>query len=155
MELTVVRKWKKDKYTIGELLVNNVKFSETLEDTDRGLKDTMPLSEIKAKKIYGKTAIPTGTYNIRMDIVSPKYNQKLWAKHSCNGGKMPRLENVKGYDGVLIHPGNNPESTYGCLLVGRNTIKGGLTESRNTFLKLYNMMYAAYKRGEKIRLTIK
>lgn len=155
MELLVNRRWKKDTYTIGELFINGKKFSETCEDKDRGLKDSMPLSEIKAKKIYSKTAIPTGTYEVRMDIVSPKYASKLWYVQNCHGGRMPRIMNIPGFDGVLIHPGNSDNDTYGCLLVGRNTVKGKLTESRATFLLMYKQMYTAYKKGEKITITFK
>lgn len=155
MELVVNRKWKKDTYTIGEFFINGKKFSETCEDKDRGLKDSMPLSEIKAKKIYGKTAIPTGTYEVRMDIVSPKYSTKPWYSINCHGGRMPRIMNIKGFEGVLIHPGNTDEDTYGCLLVGRNTIKGKVTNSKETFFSLYKQMYEAYKKGEKITITFK
>ena len=155
MNLTIDRKWKKDTYTIGKLYVNGVAFSETLEDTDRGLKDSMTELEIRARKIYGKTAIPTGTYNVRLDIISPKYSLKPWYVQNCNNARMPRIENTKGFSGVLIHPGNTNEDTYGCVLVGRNTIKGKVTDSKATFLQLYKKMQEAYKRGEKITLTIK
>ena len=40
MKLEVVRKWKRDTYTIGALYVNGVRFCDTLEDKDRGLKQT-------------------------------------------------------------------------------------------------------------------
>lgn len=155
MEITVDRKWKKDTYTIGVCYINGVRFSETLEDKDRGLDNSMSESVIKSKKIYGQTAIPTGTYSIRMDIVSPKYSMKPWYVKNCNGGKMPRLEKVPGYEGVLIHPGNTPKDTNGCILVGRNTIKGQVTNSKASFLELYKKMYSAYRKGEKITLTIK
>ena len=47
------------------------------------------------------------------------------------------------------------DDTQGCVIVGKNTIKGGVTQSKDTFLKLYNRMYAAYKKGETITITIK
>lgn len=50
MEIVVNRRWKKDTYTIGEMFINGVKFSETCEDKDRGLTDQMSLAEIKSKK---------------------------------------------------------------------------------------------------------
>lgn len=155
MELLLDRRWKKDTYTIGELFINGKKFSETCEDKDRGLNDKMSLSDIKAKKVYGKTAIPTGTYEVRLNIVSPKYASKPWYVQNCHGGRMPRVMSIKGFDGVLIHPGNSDIDTLGCILVGRNTIKGKVTNSKAVFFDLYTQMYAAYKRGEKITLTIK
>ena len=73
---------------------------------------------------------------------------------ALNGGKMPRIVNVPGYEGVLIHPGNTALDTLGCVLVGRNTKVGQLTQSRDTFKALYVKMLAAHKRGEKITIEI-
>ena len=68
---------------------------------------------------------------------------------------MPRLLNVPGYEGVLIHPGNTALDSAGCLLVGKNTIKGKITQSKETFAKLYKEMKAASDKGEKIEIEIK
>ena len=154
MRLLVDRRWKKATYTIGILYVDGVRFSETLEDRDRGLKQSDPVGVIQSGKVYGETAIPTGVYSVTMDVVSPKYAAVAWYKKLC-GGRMPRLLSVKGFDGILIHPGNNPLDTLGCLLVGRNTKVGQLTESRATFEKLYKKMKAARDRGENITIEIK
>ena len=153
MRLLVDRRWKKATYTIGILYVDGVRFSETLEDRDRGLKQSDPVGVIQSGKVYGETAIPTGVYSVTMDVVSPKYAAVAWYKKLC-GGRMPRLLSVKGFDGILIHPGNNPLDTLGCLLVGRNTKVGQLTESRATFEKLYKKMKAAYDRHETITIEI-
>lgn len=151
----VERKWKKEEYTIGKLSIDGTFFCNTLEDKDRGLTNTMSLAEIKKLKKAAITAIPTGTYNVRMDIVSPKYSKSTWYTKNCNGSRMPRLENVPGYEGVLIHAGNTAKDTEGCLLVGKNDVVGMVTKSKDYFLQLYNKMYAAYKKGEKIEITIK
>lgn len=37
MKLKLIRKWKKETYTIGQLYVDGVFFSNTIEDKDRGL----------------------------------------------------------------------------------------------------------------------
>ena len=155
MKILVDRKWKKDAYTIGKLYVDSMFFSNTLEDKDRDLTNSMSLEEIKKKKKAGETAIPTGTYKVRMDIVSPKYSKSSWYVKNCNGARMPRLEKVPGYDGVLIHAGNTAKDTEGCILVGKNDVKGIVTKSKDYFLKLYNIMYTAYKKGENIEITIK
>lgn len=154
MKLLVDRKWKKTNYTIGNLYVDGVKFCNTLEDTDRGLKQTDSLEEIKKKKVYGETAIPTGTYQVRMDIVSPKYNAVSFFKKLCNG-MVPRIMNVPGFEGILIHTGNSPIDTYGCLLVGKNTQVGRVTQSKDTFEKLYKKMKKAHDKGEKIWIEFK
>lgn len=155
MNITVDRKWKKADYTIGRLMVDGVFLCNTLEDTDRGLKQSMALAEIKRRKILGKTAIPTGTYHVRMDIVSPKYSQSAWYMKNCQGAKVPRLEDVPGFSGILIHTGNNAQDTDGCILVGKNTKKGMVTESRETFLSLYSKMLAVHRKGQSISITIK
>ena len=153
MVLKIDRKYKKLGYTIGNLYIDGEWFCNTCEDTDRGLRQTMPTEEIKAKKIYGMTAIPTGRYICRMDIVSPKYSIVKWYKENFQG-RMPRLENVKGFEGILIHPGNDALDSYGCILVGVNKQKGKVLESRATFLKLWKILDAAYKRKETIYLEI-
>lgn len=155
MELVVDRKWKKEGYTIGKLFVDGVFFCNTLEDKDRGLTSAMSIEKIKVMKKAAVTAIPSGTYNVRMDVVSPKYSTKDWYIKNCNGARMPRLENVLGYAGVLIHPGNTAEETEGCILVGKNDVVGKVTKSKDYFLQLYNKMYSAYKKREKITITIK
>lgn len=134
MELLLKRIAKKDKYTIGNLYVNGEWFCNTLEDTDRGLTQDMSLDKIKKIKVYGKTAIPTGTYKVNMSIISPKFKNRVWAKPY--NGMIPRLENVPGYEGILLHPGNSAENSIGCILPGYNTVKGKVTQSQDTFHKL-------------------
>ena len=156
MELKLIRKYRCSNDCIDKLYINNEYFSDALEDPDRGLTDSMNLEEIKKIKIKGNTCIPYGTYNVTIDVVSPKFGSKSYYKEVCNG-KVPRLLNVKGFDGILIHVGDGPNGhrlTEGCILVGRNTIKGGLTEGKKYFQLLYNQMLEAKKRGEKIKITI-
>ena len=152
MELNLKRKYKDPKYTIGDLYINDKLFCNTIEDTDRGLKDSMTLTDIKAKKVYGQTAIPTGIYEIDMNTVSPKFKNRSWAKPY--GGKLPRLIDVKGFDGVLIHVGNTAEDSLGCILVGKNTVKGKVKESTTTFNKLMTLLLKAHLKGETINLII-
>jgi len=154
MDLTLDRKWKKENYTIGNLYINGKFFSNTCEDKDRGLTQKMSSQEISAIKVYGETAIPTGKYIVRMDIVSPKYNGYEWYRTNF-GGRMPRLESVKGFSGILIHPGNTALDSYGCILVGENKKKGQVLNSRATFKKLWKILEDARKRKETIYLTIR
>lgn len=156
MILRIERKWPKETYTIGRLYIDGVYFCNTLEDKDRGLFQTNSLSVIKSIKVYGETAIPTGKYTVAMNILSPKYSAVKWYKDLC-GGKMPRLLNVPGFDGILIHPGgsNGPLDTMGCILVGKNTKVGKLTDSKETFKAMYKRMKAAYDKGEKITIEIR
>lgn len=153
MKLKVKRKVFDKDYTIGRLFIDGVAFCDTLEDCDRGLTQDMPLEEIKAKKVYGKTAIPKGTYEIDMNTVSPKFKDRSWAKPY--GGKLPRLVNVPGFDGILVHPLNNASESLGCIGVGKNSIKGMITDSTRTFHTLMSKyLLPAKVRGESITLTI-
>ena len=157
MELILDRKYKKLSYTIGNLYIIDEKtskpvfFSNTLEDTDRGLSQSMPIEQIRSLKQKSITAIPKGRYEITLNIVSPKYSKKKSFVSFC-GAKMPRLLNVPGYDGVLIHPGNKPEDTDVCILVGKNDKKGWISNSTNTFKDLYNKLKSS---KTKIFITIK
>lgn len=152
MKLLLRRIFKGPRYTIGKLFINGVYECDTLEDQDRGLTSQMSLEEIKAKKVYGVTAIPTGTYSINMTTVSPKFKDRAWAKPYK--GILPRLENVKGYEGVLIHVGNKAEDTLGCILVGENKVKGQVINSTETFYELMTVLLKAQSAGEVIELTI-
>lgn len=153
LELLLDRKYKNETYTIGNLYVDGEWFCNALEDKDRGLSQTMPLEEIKETKVYGETAIPTGRYEVRMDIVSPKYNGVKWYKDNF-GGRMPRLESVKGFSGILIHSGNTALDSNGCILVGMNKAKGKVLDSRATFQKLWKILEQARKAGKTIYLTV-
>lgn len=141
MKLILERAYKGPTYTIGKLYIEGQYFCDTLEDVDRGLKQSDTVSVISSKKVYGKTAIPTGEYSVVTNIVSPKFKNRQWAKF-CNG-KLPRLINVPGFEGILIHVGNKPEDTLGCILVGYNKIKGQLIDSTSTFQKLYDIISKA------------
>lgn len=153
MKLRVERRWPKATYCIGRLYIDGLLYCNTLEDTDRGLKQTDSLDYIKTRKVAGETAIPKGTYKVAMNVTSPKYSASSWYWSLCQG-KVPRLLNVPGFDGILIHTGSDALSTRGCLLVGKNTKVGQLTESKDTFKKIYKLMKAAYDKGEEITIEI-
>ena len=155
MNLTLERIAKRETYTIGHLYINGEYFIDTIEDKDRHLTSSMPLSKIKELKVAAETAIPTGTYKIDMNTISPKYSLKPWYVKNCHGARVPRLVNVPGYSGVLIHTGNTAADSAGCILVGKNDAVGMVTNSKYWFLQLYNKMYAAYKKGENIDIVIK
>ena len=152
MELLLKRIFKGTDYTIGNLYVNGDKFSDTLEDTDRGLNSTMNLDDIKKIKKAGITAIPTGRYKITLNVQSPKF--KHYKQYEFCDGYLPRLVGVPGFDGILIHEGSYPSDTEGCILVGLNTKKGMVTSSKLTFEKLYPLLKAATDNHESIYITI-
>jgi len=152
MKIKVERIYNCPKYCISHVYVNDKYVCDAIEDTDRMLDDSMDEKEIIKRKVYGETAIPTGTYRVLMNIVSPKYSKSAYFKKIC-GGKLPRLVNIKGFDGVLIHTGNDQYDTMGCLLVGYNKVKGKVVNSRDAFEKLYPLLSKANKAGEDITIT--
>jgi hypothetical protein len=89
-----------------------------------------------------------------MDTVSPKYSNYTKYPYALYvKGKMPRILNVPGFDGILIHPGTKATDTSGCLLVGENKIKGGLINSQATWKALCTLLMQAAKRKETITIT--
>lgn len=136
MKLTLQRFEFTDVSTIGDLFVGDEGFCVTLEDKDRHLEDNPDA------KLWGRTAIPRGRYKIVIDY-SNRFQREL-----------PRLLDVPGFEGIRIHPGNSHENTEGCILVGANWRKDWVTDSRNTFNKLFEKMEAAYDKGEELEITI-
>lgn len=139
MELLLKRIYSGSTYTIGHLYIDGEYFSDTLEDTDRGLSSDMSEEQIKKIKVYGKTAIPKGTYKVEVTY-SPKFKRYL-----------PILLDVKGFSGIRVHSGNSAEDTLGCLLVGFNKEKGKVLNSRVTSDKLTALLRNC---KEEIHITI-
>lgn len=140
---------KKPTYTIGKMYIDGEYFCDTLEDTDRGLNNMMLVEQILKKKVHGQTAIPTGLYKVRTDVISPRFSKNPFYKEVC-GGRVPRFVNVPGFDGVLIHCGNTKDDTEGCILVGKNKAVGKVLDSKETFKRLISKID-----GYDLSLTIK
>lgn len=141
MKLLLKRKFKGSMYTMGDLYIDDKFFCNVIEDVDRGLNQNQSEEYIKSKKIYGITAIPSGTYDIDMNTKSPKYSDFVKYPYAKEfDGKMPRLLHVKGWDGVLIHPGNTQLHSLGCLIVGINNVKGCVTQSQDIWKKLMRVL---------------
>ena len=141
MKLLLKRIALRETYTIGKLYVDNHLFCDTCEDKVRDIE--------REGKVYGKTAIPYGTYKVTLGVQSPKYSQRAaydWCK-----GYLPRLLNVPHFDGILIHAGNTAEDSAGCILVGENKVVGKVINSMATLKRLYGILREA---GDDITLTI-
>ena len=142
MKLELKRKALMDTYTIGDLFVNDVFFSTVLEDKVRDFNKDGDLNDSGETKVYGETAIPYGVYTI--DLTYSNRFKKI----------LPLIENVKGFEGIRIHPGNTAVDTHGCLLVGNNTEKGKVTDSRKVFEKLMIRLVDAHEMKETITIKI-
>jgi hypothetical protein len=142
MELIVKRKTKTATTTTGELLLNGKFECYCLEPTDRGLKSTMSLSEIIAKKIPGKTAIPTGRYP--MD----KY---FSPDHNCF---VPRILNVPGFEDDEMHVGNFAKDTKACQLLGTSVGTNEVLNSKEAVETFYPKFFKAFDSGEHCWVTV-
>ena len=151
MKLTIKRTITRNNYTLGKLYVDGVYFCDTLEDRDRGLTQSMSVEQIKSMKVPGETAIPKGTYRVTLDVVSPKFSKYPFYMQTC-GGKLPRLIDVKGYEGVLIHVADGPKRDsllQGCIGIGNLSAEEYLINGKKVFVELYNKL-----KGNNIELEI-
>lgn len=135
MELTLNRIFLGSSATIGELLINDKHLCDTLEDRVRP----------EGEKVYGKTAIPEGTYEVKLTH-SPRFKKIL-----------PEILNVPNFSGIRIHTGNSSKDTEGCILVG--TWDGGkedwIGNSRIAFDELMTLLEEATNNKEKVTITVK
>ena len=127
MLLTLFRSYKPNR-TLGRLLINGERYCYTAE---RGQMDPK------------HPCIPEGEYPLILAF-SPKY-QRI----------MPRLLNVPGREGILIHTGNDPvKDSEGCILVGYDANDTGVGRSRVCFNELFAWLQEANK-GQVIAMEIK
>lgn len=96
MKIKVKRYEFRDTYTVGRMYIDDVYFCYTLEDKVR-----------EGEKVNGQTAIPTGTYDVIIDV-STRFGKQL-----------PHILNVPNFTGVRIHAGNTSKDTEGCILLGQ------------------------------------
>ena len=116
MKIKVDRIYKGESYTIGKMYLNGEYFCDTLEDA------------IRPVKIPNETAIPAGIYKVEVTY-SPRFKRNL-----------PLLVDVPNYTGIRIHNGSNKDHTSGCILVGFNTSKGILSDSRKISDQLTSLL---------------
>jgi|SRR5271165_3343777 len=130
MDLTVKR-WPSDAVsTEGQMFIDGQPFGYTLEN---------PVRDVK---IMDHTAIPAGRYQVSIGM-SPHF-----------GRLMPRVLNVPNFTGVLIHMGNIPRDTEGCILVGWQRGTDMVGDSDAAFNQLYDQINDAINAGEQVWLTI-
>lgn len=118
--------------TIGDLFFDGEFICSTLEDTIRNVK------------LAKKTAIPAGKYKIELRH-SNKFNRV-----------MPFLLDVPFFDGIMIHWGNDADSTDGCVLVGAKdpAKENWISSSQAAFKELYPMIEKTILAGEEVWVNI-
>ena len=135
MELTLKRIFLGSSATIGELLINDKHLCDTLEDRVRP----------EGEKVYGKTAIPEGTYEVKLTH-SPRFKKIL-----------PEILNVPNFSGIRIHTGNSSKDTEGCILVGTwdGEKEDWVGSSKIAFDELMTLLEEATNNKEKVTITVK
>lgn len=121
MRLRLIREPSKDNATLGVLFRDGEFQCFSLEDVIREL----PGQPVSHWKVPGQTAIPEGRYRVEVTH-SQRFNRRL-----------PLLLSVPGFDGVRVHPGNDPRDTEGCILLGRVRGPGKVLESHLAFEHLF------------------
>ena len=96
-------------------------------------------------------AIPAGEYPLRLDVVSPRFARSPRRWSAAWGARLPRLMQVPGREGILIHPGNRPADSSGCVLVGCAVSPLRLGESVATF---HRLMHALHRLPPPLRIRV-
>ena len=148
MKLEVTRISSQNDSTLGVLF-----------DTTSGRKFLGFTIEDEARevKVQGETRIPAGTYDIQLRTVGG-FHQRYGAKYGSLHKGMLHIQNVPGFEYILIHCGNTDDNTEGCLLVGNtsqeNLTRSGLIgESVNAYKRIYPPIANALVGGESVSIT--
>jgi hypothetical protein len=115
VNLLVKRRWLTELSTSGELWLDGQFFCFTLEPPTHS-------DDVKPR------AIPPGSYDLAISF-SPRFRRL-----------MPHVLNVPDFEGILIHFGNYPHDTEGCLLVGSTRSADFVGHSDATFAELFNKL---------------
>ena len=100
-----------------------------------------PMATLEPPALGAHPAIPAGEYPLRLDVVSPRFARSPRRWSAAWGARLPRLMQVPGREGILIHPGNRPADSSGCVLVGRAVSPLRLGESVATFHRLMHVLH--------------
>ena len=117
LELTLKRLYSKPSHIIGQLGTSDTYIADTLERPWINNQENI-------------SCIPDGRYEVQM----------LFSEHFQR--KLPHLLNVPNRTNVMIHPGNTVNDSEGCILVGKNSAPGILTNSSDISDKLNAMLTA-------------
>ena len=144
MKITILRFSQKQSATTGILFIEDTFQCFTLEDVFREIK------------VPGKTRIPGGRYKISLanwGDMNSRYLKKFGPEFHKG---MLILHDAPNFTGVLIHMGNTPEHTEGCILVGStaNPELGTITSSEEAYRRIYPPIRDAIISGKDVWITI-
>ena len=113
--------------------------------------------EYRNDKVMHETRVPAGTYNILLRTVGG-FHAKYTKRYDFHKG-MLHVQDVPGFEYILIHTGNTDEHTSGCLIVGdsqeNNQLKkdGFIGRSTQAYKRIYPPIAAALEAGEEVTIT--
>ena len=145
MKLQVVRTQLGKDATNGLLFIDGLFECYTLED------------QYQAVKVMHETCIPEGTYPIKLRTVGG-FHTRYKAKYPELHRGMLWIQNVPGFEYILIHQGNTDEHTSGCLIVGDSqqdldvNFNGMVGSSANAYKKLYPKVSAQLLAGNEVTI---
>ena len=127
-------------------------------DTGRELECFTVEDEIREVKVAGETAIPRGTYELKLRTEGGMHEKYLRRHLEMHKG-MLWLQNVPDFTFVYLHIGNDSAATRGCPLVGRvpNTSSSGefrVYESTAAYRELYPKLAEPIAAGERVVLEV-
>ena len=145
MKLQVVRTQLGKDATNGLLFIDGLFECYTLED------------QYQAVKVMHETCIPEGTYPIKLRTVGG-FDKRYKAKYPELHRGMLWVQDVPGFEYILIHQGNTDEHTSGCLIVGDSqqdldvNFNGMVGSSANAYKKLYPKISAQLLAGNEVTI---
>lgn len=115
---------------IGRLSIHKYSKIDGIDGVNFDLFDGKYLCDtLELPRRAKRCCIPDGSYTFVM-CKSPKFGRVL-----------PRLVDVPGRSGILIHSGNTVKDTLGCILVGKYASSTSLVNSRDNLTNVIDSIY--------------
>ena len=115
--------------------------------------------EYRSEKVMHETRVPAGTYKVLLRKEGG-FHGRYTKKYGSDFHKgMLHVQDVPGFEWILIHTGNTDEHTSGCLIVGdsqeNNQLKkdGFIGRSTQAYKRIYPPIAAALEAGEEVTIT--
>jgi hypothetical protein len=103
--------------------------------------------------VWGETRIPEGIYGLDLRTVGGfhgRYGERFGDEHKG----MLWLQDVPGFEHVLIHIGNDDDDTAGCILVGDTSERGFIGQSTVCYQRIYPPIADAILAGDEVTLEV-
>lgn len=132
-----------------EMTLNRTSFDDKSTEGSLSIEGSFQCYTLELPNVDGKpgSCIPQGRYKVVL-APSPKFigSADPWVQEYAN--QMPHLEDIPGRSLIMIHWGNDPSNTEGCILVGNSQSTDFIGNSRAAFSNLYDQIQAPAGNGE-------